>query len=77
MKNIKIYTSQTCYWCQAAKEFFKKNKVRYREINVENNLIAMVDMIRKSKQFGVPVVDIDGQIIVGFNQKKIEQALKN
>lgn len=77
MKNIKIYTSQTCYWCQAAKEFFKKNKVRYREINVENNPIAMVNMIRKSKQFGVPVVDIDGQIIIGFNQKKIEQALKN
>lgn len=76
MKNIKIYTSQACYWCQAAKEFFKKNRVKYKEIDVSYNPIALLEMIKKSKQMGVPVLDINGQIIVGFDKESIESALR-
>ncbi len=59
-----------------AKEFFKKNNVSYTEINVEEDEAAAEEMIEKSGQMGVPVIDINGEIIVGFNRGAIEKALK-
>ena len=59
-----------------AKEFFRKNNVKYEEINVEKDEKAAEEMIEKSGQMGVPVIDIDGEIIVGFNKPAIEKALK-
>jgi len=76
MKSVKIYTTSTCYWCHAAKEFFKENDIKFKEINVSFNPIAQFEMVKKSKQMGVPVIDINGQIIVGFNRSAIETALK-
>jgi len=75
MKSVKIYTTSTCYWCQAAKEFFKENGIEFKEINVSASPIAQFEMIKKSKQMGVPVIDINGEIIVGFNKGRIEEAL--
>lgn len=75
MKSIKIYTTSTCYWCQVAKEFFKKNRIKYKEIDVTFNPIAQFELIKKSRQIGVPVLDIDGQIIIGFDRDQIEKAL--
>lgn len=76
MNNVKIYTTSSCFWCHAAKEFFKKNGVKFQEINVSANPITQFEMIKKSRQMGVPVIDINGQIIVGFNRSAIEAALK-
>ena len=59
-----------------AKEFFKKNDVAYTEINVEEDEAAAEEMIEKSGQLGVPVIDINGEIIIGFNRGAIEKALK-
>jgi glutaredoxin len=59
-----------------AKEFFKKNNVQYQEINVEYDEKAAEEMIEKSGQMGVPVIDIDGKIIVGFDRLALERALK-
>ncbi len=59
-----------------AKEFFKKNDVKYEEINVEQDEKAAEEMIEKSGQMGVPVIDVDGKIIVGFNRPALEKALK-
>ncbi len=58
-----------------AKEYFKKNNVKYQEINVEEDEKAAEEMIEKSGQMGVPVIDINGTIIVGFNKPAIEKAL--
>jgi glutaredoxin len=58
-----------------AKEFFAKNNVSYEEFNVASDLKAREEMVGKSHQLGVPVIDIDGTIIVGFDQKKLETAL--
>jgi glutaredoxin len=58
-----------------AKQFFEDNKIEYEEINVENDPEAATEMIDKSGQMGVPVIDIDGKIIVGFNEKAIRDAL--
>ncbi len=76
MKKIIIYTTSWCPFCDAAKEYFKNKGVEYEEKNVENDIQAREEMIEKSGQLGVPVIDIGGKIIVGFSPEEIEEALK-
>lgn len=76
MANITIYTTPTCVYCKMAKEFFAKNNVLYTEHNVAENEQALREMVKKSGQMGVPVVDIDGKIFVGFDKRGIIGALK-
>ena len=76
MANVKIYTTPTCIYCKTAKEFMKENKINFKEIDVSKNQKAAREMIEKSGQMGVPVLDIDGKIILGFDQEAIEQAVK-
>ncbi|MBI3259240.1 MAG: thioredoxin family protein [Ignavibacteriae bacterium] len=72
---VKIYTTNHCPYCKMAKDYFKTKGVKYQEINVEEDQAAAEEMIEKSGQMGVPVIDIDGKIIVGFDKKAIEAAL--
>lgn len=72
---VTIYSTPTCVYCKMAKEFFKKNNVEYTEHDVASDEKAREEMFNKSHQMGVPVIDINGAIIVGFNQDAIEQAL--
>ena len=70
-----IYTTPTCVYCKLTKEFFKQNKVDYKEINVAEDEQAAMKMIEKSGQMGVPVIEIDGKIIVGYDKEALKQAL--
>jgi len=72
---VKIYTTPTCAYCHAAMEFFKEHSIAFEEFNVFTDLKAREEMIQKSGQMGVPVLDIDGNIIVGFDKEKINAAL--
>ncbi len=74
--HVIIYTTPTCPYCKMAKEFFSKKKIKYREINVATDKKAAQEMIKKSGQMGVPVIDINGTIIVGYDKHEIEKALK-
>ena len=74
-KNIKIYSTSTCHYCAMKKEFLKKNNIQFENIDVGINPNAGQEMINKSGQMGVPVLDIDGQIIVGFDKEVISKAL--
>lgn len=74
-KKVKIYTTPSCPWCKKTKEFFKKNKVKYTEIDVSSNVKAQQEMLKKSGQMGVPVIDIDGKIIIGYNESALKKAL--
>ena len=76
MAKVKVYSTPTCPWCTKAKEFLTKNKVKFENINVAEDEKARNDIIEKSGQMGVPVIDIDGEIIVGFDESKIRKALK-
>ena len=76
MTNVKIYTTPTCVYCKSAKEFLRKNKIKFEEIDVSKNQKSAKEMIEKSGQLGVPVIDIDGQIVIGFDQEKLEELLK-
>ncbi len=72
---VVIYTTPTCPYCNMAKHYFKDNKVEYEEKNVAADRALAEEMIHKSGQMGVPVMDIDGKIIVGFDQAEIKKAL--
>jgi len=74
--SVKIYTTPTCVYCKMTKEFFKKNNVNYDEYNVAEDEKAREEMVKKSNQLGVPVIDIDGEIIVGFDREALAAALK-
>ncbi|HLC71142.1 MAG TPA: glutaredoxin family protein, partial [Candidatus Nanoarchaeia archaeon] len=65
--SITIYTTPTCHWCKDTKAFLKKNKLKYTEKDVSADQKAAQEMIKKSGQMGVPVLDINGKIIVGFD----------
>jgi glutaredoxin 3 len=73
---VKVYSTTMCPYCVMAKDFLKKNKVKFEDINVETNEDAASEMIEKSGQTGVPVLDIDGTVIIGFDVEKIKKALK-
>ena len=73
---VKIYTIPTCPWCMKTKEFLKENKIKFTDINVASDKKAAKEMIKKSGQMGVPVIEIDKQLIVGFDEEKLKKALK-
>ncbi len=76
MTTVKVYSTSTCPWCVRAKDFLKQKGVQFQDINVGMDRNAAKEMIEKSGQMGVPVLDIDGTIIVGFDKDAIEKALK-
>ena len=73
---VKIYSTTHCPYCIIAKNFFKQNNIEYEEINVEDDREAAMEMIQKSGQSGVPVIEIGTAIIVGFNKPAILKALE-
>jgi len=75
MKKVEIYSTPTCTYCAAAKDFFKKNNVAYTEYNVAADQAKRAEMLEKSGQLGVPVIDVAGDIVVGYDQKVLSQLL--
>ncbi len=76
MPKVIVYTTPVCPWCVRVKEWLKERKIPFQEIDVANNRQAAIEMVKKSGQMGVPVIEIDGQIIVGFDVEKLKAALK-
>ena len=76
MTTVKIYTTPTCPWCQKTKEWLKGHNIKYTAYNVAENEKARKEMIDKSGQMGVPVLDINGMIIIGYDPEAIQKALK-
>ena len=73
---VKIYTTPTCPYCKLAKEFMTQNNIAFQELDVYKEPQALDEMVSKSGQLGVPVLDIDGKIVVGFNRKRLAEILK-
>lgn len=73
---IKIYSTPTCVYCKTLKGYLKKNNFEFKEIDVSKDEKQLQKMIKDSGQMGVPVVDINGEIIIGFDKEKIDQLLK-
>ena len=75
MHKVTIFTTPSCVYCKMTKEFFAKNGVQYEEKNVATDTKAREEMLEKSQQLGVPVIEVDDTIIIGFDQKNLEKAL--
>lgn len=75
MAKIKIYSTPTCPYCVTLKEFLKEKGIAFEDVNVAQDARAREEMIHKSGQMGVPVVDIDGKIVIGFDKEKISKLL--
>ncbi len=73
---IKIFSTPTCVYCLTLKEYLKNKNIEFEDIDVSKDEKALNEMIEKSGQMGVPVVDIDGEIIIGFDKERIDKLLE-
>jgi len=73
---ITIYSTPTCIYCNTLKKYLSEKNIEFQEIDVSKNEKELEKMVNISGQMGVPVVDIDGNIVIGFNRKKIDELLK-
>lgn len=71
-----VYSTESCPWCKKVKAFLEENKIKFTEKNVGENQEAAKEMIKKSGQTGVPVIDANGTVIVGFDEGKLKEILK-
>ena len=74
-KNVKVYSTPTCPWCRKAKEYLVGKGIQFTDFNVAEDRGKLQEMVQLTGQRGVPVIVIDNDIIVGFNQAKIDQDL--
>lgn len=72
---IKVYSTDSCPWCVKAKQYLKAKNVVFEDLNIQSDMIAREEMVKKSKQMGVPVLDINGNVIIGFDKAAIDSAL--
>lgn len=73
-KKVIVYSAEWCHWCHKVKDFLKDNKVEFEERNVDNKEYAK-ESFEKSGQGGIPVTDVDGQIVIGFDTSKLKSLL--
>lgn len=74
-KKVKVYSTSTCPFCIRAKQFLKESAVSFEDIDVSIDHDAAQEMIKRSGQMGVPIIDIEGELIVGFDKERIKKAL--
>jgi glutaredoxin-like YruB-family protein len=75
MKKVTIYSTPTCHFCHAAKEFFKENNIEFIDYNVAEDNARRTEMLERSGQMGVPVIFIESEMIIGFNEKRLKDLL--
>ncbi|MBP6908579.1 MAG: glutathione S-transferase N-terminal domain-containing protein [Candidatus Pacebacteria bacterium] len=75
MNTVTIYSTPTCHFCHMAKDFFKEKNISYQEFNVAEDHAKRQEMVEKSGQMGVPVIQVNDSIIVGFNKPKLVELL--
>ena len=71
--NVAVYSTPTCPYCRQVKDYLKEKGVEFTDYNVSTDLEARNAMVKKSGQLGVPVIEVDGHIVVGFNRQKIDE----
>jgi glutaredoxin 3 len=73
--SVKVFSTPSCPWCTRAKDYLKSKGVNYTDLDVSQDRNSAMEMIQKSRQRGVPVLDINGTIVIGFNQPEIDKLL--
>jgi glutaredoxin-like YruB-family protein len=75
MKKVIIYTTPSCVFCKMTKKFFNVHKIEYEEKDVLSDLKAREEMFKKSGQMGVPVIDVEGEIVIGYDPDTLSKLL--
>lgn len=73
---VVVYTTSSCGWCRLAKQYLDQKGVSYEEVDIAQNPARMAELVFKSSQTGVPVIDVNGTIVVGYNPSALERALQ-
>jgi glutaredoxin-like YruB-family protein len=76
MPKVRLFTTPVCPYCYTLREFLKENNIKFEEIDVSKDEKTKEEIIKKSGQIGVPVLEINGEILVGFDKEKICKLLK-
>ncbi|HWS23808.1 MAG TPA: glutaredoxin domain-containing protein [Anaerolineales bacterium] len=74
-QRVIVFSTPSCSYCNMAKKYFKEKGIRFKDVDVSKDVAAARDMVRRSGQQGVPVIDIGGKVIVGFDKTKINKLL--
>jgi len=75
MSKVRVFSTQACPYCVVLKQFLNDNKIEFENLDVSENEEARKEMIEKTKQMGVPVIEIDNDIVIGFDKKRISELL--
>lgn len=75
MKAVKVYSTPTCPWCIRVKQFLKENNIPFEDYDVSVDQEKAEEMIERSGQMGVPVIDVDGEIVIGFDRQRLKELL--
>ena len=73
---VTIYTSPTCSWCEAVKDYLRAREIDFEEVDVSADMDRAQELVERSGQYGVPVIDIDGEMVVGFDRPRIDALLE-
>ncbi|HHX28057.1 MAG TPA: glutaredoxin family protein [Firmicutes bacterium] len=73
--NVKVYSTPSCPWCVRAKAYLKENGIPFTDVDVSQDVASAREMVKISGQMGVPVLSIDGNVVVGFDKKRIDELL--
>lgn len=74
-KRVIVFSTPTCSYCNMAKQYFRQHKIKYRDVDVSRDAAAARDLMRRTGQMGVPVIEIGGKLIIGFDKPKINHLL--
>lgn len=72
---VLVFTTPTCPWCQRAKSYLRSKSIPFKEVDVSRDQQAARDLVRRTGQMGVPVIEIDGRAVVGFDQRQVDRLL--
>jgi len=71
-----VFSTPTCTYCNTTKKYFREKRIQFKDVDVSRDTAAARDMVRRSGQSGVPVIDIDGKIVIGFDRPRIDRMLE-
>ncbi len=72
---VTVYTTPTCSWCKVLKDYLRTREVTFEEIDVSSDMTRARELVEKTGQYGVPVTDIDGEMVIGFDRTRIDSLL--
>lgn len=75
-RRVIVFSTPTCTYCNTAKKYFREKRIQFKDVDVSRDTAAARDMVRRSGQSGVPVIDIDGKIVIGFDRPRIDRMLE-